>query len=226
MAKLLLLLDGVVLRHTSLNKERTTIGRRQANDLVIDNLGVSGEHAVISRRGEDYYLEDLNSTNGTIVNGEPITKHILQFGDSIEIGKYELRFVADSASGANGDVADADMPTSPGLQLGLAPSTVPARPSDRPAMAASSQRARLRILFGAKAGRELELKRALTKLGRTGYQVVVVTRRPTGYFISHVEGDVFPTVNGRDIGSAAHILKNGDLIEVAGVTMEFVDSAQ
>lgn len=224
MAKLLLMLDGVVLRHTSLTNERTTIGRRLFNDLVIDNLGVSGEHAVVSRRGEDFYLEDLGSTNGTFVNGEPITKHILQPGDSIEIGKYELRFVADSAAGTDGHVVDTAAPTVQEQRLEQTPSTVPVRPTDRPGAASAGRGPRLRILLGTNAGRELHLKRAITRLGRSGYQVVVVTRRPTGYFVSHVEGEVFPTVNGRDIGSAAHLLKGGDLIEVAGVTMEFLDN--
>ena len=78
MAKLILSLDGSVIKEVPLDKERLTIGRRPHNDLQIDNLAVSGEHALIVTILNDSFLEDLGSTNGTLVNGVPIKKHILQ----------------------------------------------------------------------------------------------------------------------------------------------------
>ncbi|HEU0203615.1 MAG TPA: FHA domain-containing protein [Burkholderiaceae bacterium] len=222
MPRLVLSLDGVVLREVNLTKDRTTVGRRSHNDLVIDNLAVSGEHAVVFASGSDVYLEDLGSTNGTTVNGQPIKKHLLQSGDVIEIGKYRLKFIADGAS-AEGDV---DIDTSQPLRrefYGPGPATIQVRQpgsEDAPQAAVAA----IRILSGANAGRELALVKALTTIGRPGHQVAVITRRPTGYFIAHVEGEMFPTVNGSNLGSAAHPLRDKDIIELAGVRMEFSNS--
>src|SRR4026207_1915362 len=91
MAKLILSMDGLVLKEIPLSKERTTIGRKAHNDIQIDNLAVSGEHACIVTILADSFLEDLGSTNGTLVNGNPVKKHILQNNDVIEIGKYKMK---------------------------------------------------------------------------------------------------------------------------------------
>jgi hypothetical protein len=224
MPKLVLSLDGVVLREVNLSKDRMTIGRRSHNDLVIDNLAVSGEHAVVYRAGEDIYLEDLGSTNGTTVNGQPIKKHLLQSGDFIEIGKYRLKYMADSGTASEGEV---DFDTSQPLRrefYGPGPATIQVRQPGAADEAPAAGSATIRILSGANAGRELVLVKALTTIGRPGYQVAVITRRPTGYFIAHVEGEVFPSVNGANLGSAAHPLKDKDVIELAGVKMEFLQS--
>jgi hypothetical protein len=223
MPRLVLSLDGVVLREVGLAKDRTTIGRRSHNDIVIDNLAVSGEHSVIYASAGDVYLEDLGSTNGTTVNGQPIKKHLLQSGDTLEIGKYRLKFLADGATGTEGEV---DIDTSQPLRrefYGPGPATIQIRQpgmngEDGPAAAS------IKILTGANEGRELQLVKALTTIGRPGHQVAVITRRPTGYFIAHVEGEMFPSVNGVNLGSAAHPLKNSDVIELAGVRMEFVNA--
>jgi len=106
MAKLILSMDGLVLKEIPLTKERTTIGRKPHNDIQIDNLAVSGEHAVIVTILNDSFLEDLGSTNGTVVNGNPIKKHFLQNNDVIELGKYKLKFIGDTVPAAAGDKAD------------------------------------------------------------------------------------------------------------------------
>ena len=225
MPRLVLSLDGVALKEVPVTKDRTTIGRRSHNDLVIDNLAVSGEHAVMVRAGDDFYLEDLGSTNGTSVNGQPVKKHVMASGDVIDIGKYRLKFVADDGEAARGGTVDFD--TSQPLKrefYGPSPSTIPVRqpPGAAPAEAAPAS-AVIRILSGANAGRELPLFKALTTIGRPGYQVAVITRRPTGYFLAHVEGDVFPSVNGVNLGSSAHTLNDKDVIELAGVKLEFLN---
>ena len=174
-------------------------------------------------RPGDVYLEDLGSTNGTTVNGQPIKKHLLQSGDTLEIGKYRLKFLADGATGTEGEV---DIDTSQPLRrefYGPGPATIqirqPGANGERGPPAAS-----VKILTGANEGRELQLVKALTTtIGRPGHQVAVITRRPTGYFIAHVEGEMFPSVNGVNLGSAAHPLKNNDVIEL-GVRMEFVNA--
>jgi len=226
MPRLVLSLDGVVLREVNLTKDRTTIGRRSHNDLVIDNLAVSGEHAVMIMSGNEVYLEDLGSTNGTTVNGQPIKKHLLQHADMVEIGKYRIRFLVNGGSEGGANV---DIDTSQPLRrefYGPGPPTIQIRPHGASLEDAQQQgTAMVKILSGANAGRELALVKALTTIGRPGHQVAVITRRPTGYFIAHVEGDLFPLVNGHNLGSAAHPLKDKDIIELAGVKMEFSNPA-
>src|SRR5471032_2652499 len=105
MAKLIMSLDNAVIREVPLDKERFTIGRKAHNDIQIDNLAVSGEHALIVTILNDSFLEDLGSTNGTLVNGNPIKKHILQTNDVIEIGKYKLKYQTEGETGQT-SVAD------------------------------------------------------------------------------------------------------------------------
>jgi pSer/pThr/pTyr-binding forkhead associated (FHA) protein len=253
MAKLILSMDGLVLKEIPLTKERTTIGRKPHNDIQIDNLAVSGEHAVIVTILNDSFLEDLGSTNGTVVNGNPIKKHFLQNNDVIELGKYKLKFLGEAApaAGASGDKADfektmvlrpsamrtTDVSKSAGAQrapamqhaaaaasaTGVADATKtvpPAMPAAAPRPAGQPLGA-IQLLSGANAGKELELTKPLTTLGKPGVQVAVLTRRPQGYFITHVEGAARPNVNGQQIGPAPHALKDHDVIELAGVKMEF-----
>src|SRR5919108_135350 len=273
MAKLILSMDGLVLKEIPLTKERTTIGRKPHNDIQIDNLAVSGEHAVIVTILNDSFLEDLGSTNGTIVNGNPIKKHFLQNNDVIELGKYKLKFIGEATPTATGDKADFEktMVLRPAqvraaTERAKAPAGVPgggaqaavaqraaavqqaaatasaagiadkdaikSGPASAPAAApAPSPQAvaakpgqplgAIQLLSGANAGKELELTKPLTTLGKPGVQVAVLTRRPQGYFITHVEGANKPTVNGQMIGTAPHSLKDHDVIELAGVKMEF-----
>src|SRR5674476_1388320 len=148
MAKLILSMDGLVLKEIPLSKERTTIGRKPHNDIQIDNLAVSGEHAVIVTILADSFLEDLGSTNGTFVNGKNVKKHFLQSNDVIELGKYKLKYISEAQPGA-----------------------------------AKVRRAMMQLLSGANAGKELELTKPLTTLGKPGVQVAVITRRPQGFFI-------------------------------------------
>jgi predicted component of type VI protein secretion system len=323
MAKLILSLDGMVLREFPLSKERTTIGRKSHNDVVIDNLAVSGEHAMIMTILNDSFLEDLGSTNGTLVNGQPIKKHFLQNNDVIELGKYKIKYHSEvviaqpaqqdfektmvlrapplgaaaappaaanaaaaaatpaPAAGAPApkslrdtvvDPAQADslvstdvggqaqpavqsQPTAqpqpavvaaaavspaPKPAAAMAPSTVmataaalaggsaavamPAPAVQAPVAAPAEAPATvgvIQILSGPSAGKELPLIKPLTTLGKPGVQVAVIARRPQGYFITHVEGSHFPVVNGKGLDAQAQGLSDHDVIELAGVKMEF-----
>ena len=245
MAKLILSMDGLVLKEIPLTKERTTIGRKPHNDIQIDNLAVSGEHAVIVTILNDSFLEDLGSTNGTVVNGNPIKKHFLQNNDVIELGKYKLKFIAEAAAAAGAGADRADFEKTMVLRpssMRQAPQPAPAPaaaatatatsditktvPPVTPAAAAPARPAgqplgAIQLLSGANAGKELELTKPLTTLGKPGVQVAVLTRRPQGYFITHVEGAARPNVNGQQIGPAPHALRDHDVIELAGVKMEF-----
>jgi len=312
MAKLILSLDGMVLREFPLTKERTTIGRKSHNDIVIDNLAVSGEHAMIMTILNDSFLEDLGSTNGTLVNGQPIKKHFLQNNDVVELGKYKLKYASEAVAQADptdfektmvlrappGTAPKPEAPNVPSVEASqpaaknfgdtvvnpemmhsqstggtlrdaarqatmTAPPPTPApaaaapqaaaapaqplaappppAPAVTPAVApgpaaaaaaaatatqpgvaaATGALGTIQILSGPSAGKELPLSKPLTTLGKPGVQVAVIAKRPQGYFITHVEGASFPVVNGRQLDAQAHALGDHDVIELAGVKMEF-----
>jgi predicted component of type VI protein secretion system len=298
MARLILSLDSQVLAEYNMSKERYTIGRLPDNDVRIDNPAVSGHHSLIINILNDSFLEDLNSTNGTYVNGKLIKKHALQHGDVITIGHHQLRFsdqqtneteqdefektmvipagqhnaqqlemaekAADAAAAAEAAAPVAEeridvkveMPdpdpepepeeeVAPVLQPEPEPEPAPAPPPPPPpprepaAHTATSAgidprnapsalpMAKLQVLSGAFAGRELELTKALTTLGRPGVQVAAITRRAEGYYFVHVEsgeeGD-YPLVNGQPIGAQARKLSDNDVLQLAGVKMGFFAS--
>ncbi len=277
-----------------MSKERYTIGRLPDNDVRIDNPAVSGHHSLIINILNDSFLEDLNSTNGTYVNGKLIKKHALQHGDVITVGHHQLCFSDEQSSQTEQDefektmVIPADQqnaeqlaraekaadiaasaasaasaePAAPAERLDVrvempAPGTRPApaakpepvaKPAatadktvlmkvptfgptapgiDPPKMPNALPLAKLQVLSGAFAGRNLELTKALTTLGRPGVQVAAITRRAEGYFVVHVEsgeeGD-YPLVNGQPIGAQARKLADNDVLQLAGVKMGFFSS--
>ena len=232
MAKLILSMDGLVLKEITLTKERTTIGRKPHNDIQIDNLAVSGEHAVIVTILNDSFLEDLGSTNGTLVNGAPIKKHFLQPNDVIELGKYKLKYINEAPKAAAADF-EKTMVLRPGtmpkpspapaaaMSSGTAQMAAPAAAAPPPPPATPARQGAIQLLSGANVGKELLLTKALTTLGKPGVQVAVITRRPQGYFITHVEGANFPVVNGKTLDAQAHPSNDHDVIEIAGTKMEF-----
>jgi pSer/pThr/pTyr-binding forkhead associated (FHA) protein len=292
MAKLILSVDGQVLKEFPLSKERTLIGRKAHNDIQIDNLAVSGEHAAIITILNDSFIEDLGSTNGTMVNGKPVKKHFLQNNDVVEIGKHKLKYFNDAPTAATAadfektmiirnpakaappppkpapvesdtqtnlkplaaeqtatkapeakpapGPATMNVSTSPPEPKPMAPpppppppppprpkEPAPAAPAAAAAAAAPAsggtplREAVIQVLSGAAAGRTLDLTKNLTTIGKPGLQVAVITKRPNGYFITHVEGATYPTLNGASMGAQAHPLNDHDLIEIAGVKMEF-----
>ncbi|HSH53880.1 MAG TPA: FHA domain-containing protein [Methylotenera sp.] len=249
MAKLILSLDNAFLSEYPLDQERVTIGRRPTNDVHINNLAVSGEHAAIIKLGNDFYIEDLESTNGTLVNSRVVKKHLLQQGDLVEFGKYQLKYINDAATTNPAMDGDTDfektmiirpsamtaMESKPVETQAAIPKTPPSIPvsaspaAERPSAAAPSIASpgagevtgKIQVLNGSSSGRELALNKALTTLGKPGVQVAVITKRPNGYFITHVEGQVFPIVNGASTGAQAFALNDHDVVELAGVKMEF-----
>ena len=211
MHKMIVSIDDVVIKEVLLTKDRMTLGRRPYNDIVIDNLAVSGEHAVLETSGQAVYLEDLNSTNGTYVNGRAVKKQLLNNGDAVEIGKYQIKYVQEAGSDA---AARAD-----------ARQASPAAPAASSAAAATaSAHATIKVLSGAAAGREVPLLKVVTTIGKPGVAVAAITRRQGGFVVHHIEGAGNPTLNGISIGPDPLALKNGDLIELAGTQMQFVQA--
>jgi hypothetical protein len=261
MARLILSLDGQTLAEYNMTKERYTVGRLPDNDIRIDNAAVSGHHSLIINILNDSFLEDLNSTNGTYVNGKLIKKHALQHGDVITVGHHQLRYVDDQAQQQPEDEFEKTMVIQPSAQVekhvekhvaqaARAEAAVATAPAAAPKRATASAEppkprkpfnptvtqdvdpeavpvlphAKLQVLSGTFAGRELELNKALTTLGRPGVQVAAITRRAEGYYIVHVESgktEGFPLVNGMAIGPQARKLQDNDVIQLAGVKMGF-----
>ena len=222
MGKLVVSLDGVVIKEVQITKDKTTLGRRPYNDIVIDNLAVSGEHGVLQMAGADVFIEDLNSTNGTYINGKAVKKQLLSHNDTIEIGKYKIKFVVDDGteyektavlkSGSRSSLAGLGATGTGFVDSHLTPAGI------------TAAAVTIRVLNGAAAGREVVLSKVVTTVGKPGVQVASITKRPGGYVLAHVEGAMQPSVNGNPlVGETVH-LKNGDVIELAGTQMQFVQS--
>lgn len=208
MPKMIVSIDGVVIKEVQLTKERTTLGRRPYNDVVIDNLAVSGEHAALQLNGQDVLLEDLNSTNGTYVNGKAIKQQVLQNGDTIEVGKYKIKFMSEAEQNF-----DKTMLFRPGEAAGLT------RLPDPPSLNAV-----LRVLSGVASGREVPLTKAVTTVGKPGVAVASISRRAQGFVVAHVDGDSSSMLNGAPIGQEPVALRSGDMIELAGTRMQFIQT--
>jgi hypothetical protein len=227
MGKLVVSLDGVVIKEVQITKDKTTLGRRPYNDIVIDNLAVSGEHAVLQMAGSDVFIEDLNSTNGTYINGKAVKKQQLAHNDTVEIGKYKIKYLTDDSVEQEKTMV---------MRPGHGASGVPGAPSQSsfahtmPApvssgfggIGGSTGGAAIKVLNGAAAGREVSLTKVVTTVGKPGVQVASITKRPGGYVLAHVEGSMRPSVNGMALPGDSTQLRNGDVIELAGTQMQFI----
>jgi hypothetical protein len=234
MARLILSLDGQVLAEYNMSKERYTVGRLQDNDIRIENPTVSGHHSLVINILNDSFLEDLNSTNGTYVNGRLIKKHALQNGDVVTVGRHQLRFVDGIAdeedefastmvierqAGGVESLAKAEAKSAELNSNGAAPS----RPTGVEPSTTPLSVAKVQVLNGSFAGREITLNKALTTLGRPGVQVVAITRRADGYHVVQVEStsESQPKLNGQVLGPQARKLADNDVIEIIGIKMGF-----
>jgi hypothetical protein len=225
MGKLVVSLDGVVIKDVQVTKDKTTLGRRPYNDIVIDNLAVSGEHAVLQMVGQDVFIEDLNSTNGTYINGKAIKKQLLAHNDTVEIGKYKIKYLVDDAVDYEKTMIMRPGANAPGHSTFTQTSANPlpsgfAAPTPPPVV----QAAAIKVLSGGAAGREVALTKVVTTVGKPGVQVASITKRPGGYVIAHVEGAARPSINGVPLVGETVPLKNGDLIELAGTQMQFIQA--
>jgi pSer/pThr/pTyr-binding forkhead associated (FHA) protein len=219
MGKLVVSLDGVVIKEVQITKDKTTLGRRPYNDMVIDNLAVSGEHAVLQMVGNDVFIEDLNSTNGTYINGKAIKKQLLAHNDTVEIGKYKIKYLVE-----DGVDYEKTMIMRPGATH--APAFGPTQPPPSGfgglGTASTGAQASIKVLSGAASGREVALTKVVTTVGKPGVQVASITKRPTGYVFAHVEGSARPVVNGQPLAGESVPLHHGDVIELAGTQMQFI----
>ncbi len=205
MAKLIITLDGVTIGEQALDQPRITLGRASSNDIHLDDGTVSGKHAQFHVLGKDVFVEDMESTNGTMVNGQRVHRRQLRQGDVLRIGQHELRFVDDGGQNLDATViissAQRESLKTPKELIG-----------------------KLKILNGPKTGEMLELNKPYNTVGKPGVQVAVVAKRSQGFFLVPVavgNSQGAPSLNGQSVGAASLALKNGDVLEVAGVRLEF-----
>jgi len=232
MSKLVLKFKDTVISEVDLSQEETTIGRKAENTIHIDNLAVSGRHARVLKIGNKVILEDLGSTNGTMVNNKEVTKHIMKHGDIISVGKHTLTFVSlednkvPAAAVEEEDDMDKTMIISSAAREALVSKGAASASNAMPL-------ATLQFLTGPMMGKNVDLTSSLTSIGKgdnckvkvkgllVGKQAAVITRRPTGYHIAYLEGLSKPKVNGESISSTPRTLKDGDMIELSDIKMEF-----
>ncbi len=213
MPKVIVSIEGVIVKEVTLAKDRTTLGRRPYNDIVIDNLAISGEHAVLHMIGQDVYLEDLNSTNGTYVNTRAIKRQALEHNDVIEVGKFKLRYLSD------GQPLDATPREPTVIVAAPEPMVLSMAPTELAGLGDAPGPALVRVLSGVGVGFELPLRKVVTTVGKPGVAVAAVTRRLKGYVVTSVEG--LTTVNGEPLGAEAVALQDGDVLVLAGARMQF-----
>jgi ribosome-associated protein YbcJ (S4-like RNA binding protein) len=224
MTKLIIKFNNDVVDHIDLKQGDMKIGRKPGSDIFLDNLSVSGEHANIFTIGEDSFLQDLSSTNGTFVNNKRITKHHLHNGDTVTIGKHTLIYVTEHAP-PQSDFAKTVI-INPSITREMpAQAAAPAMAAPKPAAAPAlrpEQHGALYILSGANSGKRIELTKSITNLGKTGKRAGTITRAPEGYLLAAGEGGEVPKLNGRPVTTHGEHLKNGDIIEVGGTRLQFL----
>ena len=235
MPTLVISIDGAVIKEVQLTKERTTLGRRPYNDIVIENLAVSGEHAVLTISGGKVSIEDLRSTNGTYVNGRAIQKQDLLNGDLLDIGRYKIRFLgnvlmdsdapvpsvsktlAHISEEPDSDYAKLSSPSGFG-EISSFASTIQGTVSSLP-----ERHAVIRMMTGSMAGKEVSLYKVVTTLGKPGVAIASITQKPHGFVLTQLEGESEALkLNGQVVGPLSVPLLNGDTVELAGSSMRFV----
>ena len=232
MAKLILKFNNQVIDHIELTQGDMKIGRKATNDIFVDNLAVSGEHANIFTIGDDSFVQDLGSTNGTFVNNKRITKHHLKNGDVVTVGKHTMVYFSDDdattieentedfartviinpgSSSGSGSAASAPNPTKDTMSM------------QSPEKAGATERqGAIFVLSGGNSGKRIELTKSITNLGKTGRISGSINKSAGGYkLVASENADDIPKLNGRPVESSGAELKNGDIIEVAGTRLQF-----
>ena len=223
MAKIIIKFNDVVIDQIVLKQGDTNIGRRPGSDILLDNMAVSGNHASIFTIGEDSFVQDLNSTNGTFVNNRRITKHHMGNGDVVTIGNHSLTYYNEQASKSNADLAKTVIinPHKQEEMLTQAGKVAAAAPKE-PSPAVDTRLGSLFILSGANNGKRIDLTSAITNLGRTGKRAGIISRSGNGrYILLPGDNKEAPRLNGVKVGVSGEELKNGDVIEAADSRMQF-----
>ena len=209
MPQLVASVEGVEIMRARLTKPKTTLGRKRHNDIVFDNMVVSGDHCVFELQGDDdVFVEDLGSTNGTYLNGHMIrSREPLHDGDFIVVGNFRVEYLA--ADPAKLRLVSDDTRTMSLDSIGF-PGTGGVR------------LACLKILSGSSAGLEVPVVKAVTTFGQPGVSVISISHRRDGYYVTAMEGKTTARLNGKELGKDAQMLDDNDVLNLAGTEMQFM----
>ena len=223
MAKLIIKFNDVVIDQIVLKQGDMNIGRRPGSEILLDNMAVSGNHASIFTIGEDSFVQDLNSTNGTFVNNKRVAKHHLENGDVVTIGNHSLTYLNEKATKSGADFAKTVIINPHKQDEMLAQAGKPAPASSKESSPAAEPRTgSLFILSGANNGKRIDLTSAVTNLGRAGKRAGVISRAGNGrYILLPGDNNEAPRLNGVKVSASGEELKNGDIIEAADSRMQF-----
>ena len=225
MPSLIISIEGTVVKEIALTKQRTTLGRRPHNDIVMENLAVSGEHAALILEGDAVTLEDLNSTNGTFINGFPVKRQVLAEKDLIQIGKYKIRYEQDQQEPSEPLAAAGASAILNSSFSDFSANTMPA--ALNPSVTGGNKlmdQAALLILNGTSAGQKVPLIKVVTTLGKPGVAVASITHKHHGFVLTLVEGESSSLkLNGQELGAATVQLANGDMVDLAGARIQFLN---
>ena len=211
MPQLIASVEGVEIMRVSLKKPKTTLGRKRHNDIVLDNMVVSGEHCVFELQGaSDVYVEDSGSTNGTYLNGRMIrSRELLRDKDVMSVGNFRVEFrsgeeVKSRAAASNTQAMALDLIGLPGT--------------------GGVRMACLKVLNGSSAGLEVPVVKAVTTFGQPGVSIISISHRRDGYYVTAMEGKTAASLNGKELGKDAQMLADNDMLNLAGTKMQFVFS--
>ena len=217
MAKLILTLDGAVIREYEIDKDSISIGRKHGNDIQLNDLTISGRHTLITVVGDHTYADDLGSTNGTLLNGARISKSQLVHGDTIQTGNYQFTFFCEE---------DNDYEPTMFIRAEIEDTQI-IDTSSASIIAKGERLAGVRIMNGPMAKKVLELRKPFNTLGFNGNKLAMISRTSDGYTIAAIKTDKTttaeesPLLNQQPLSAKATTLNDRDLLELAGTKMEF-----
>jgi hypothetical protein len=218
MAKLIMTLDGAVLKEYSIDKDSISIGRKHGNDIQLNDLTVSGRHSLITVMGDNTYVDDLGSTNGTLLNGARVAKSLLKHGDLIQVGNYQFTYFEDEQEEYEPTMfLRAEIEDTQIIQ------TNPPKTGD----IKGEPLAAVKILNGPLKGKVLELRKPFNTLGFNGIKMAMIARTINGYTISTIQSNKLrrandtPTINGKMLSVETQQLHSNDVLELAGTQMQF-----
>ncbi|MBI3560420.1 MAG: FHA domain-containing protein [Gammaproteobacteria bacterium] len=218
MAKLIMTLDGAIIREYPISKESMSIGRKHGNDIQLNDLTVSGRHAMFTIMGENAFVDDLGSTNGTLLNGGRVAKSEIKHGDIIQVGNYQFTYY-------DNDIAEYE-PTM-FIRAEIEDTQIMQSNPPQSSDARGEPLGAVKILNGPLAKKVLELRKPFNTLGFNGVKMAMIARTNSGYTIAMIQNTKLrrqndtPMVNGKVISSEAMHLKDHDMLELAGTQMEF-----
>ena len=206
MPQLIATLDAVEIHHVHLKRDRTTLGRKPHNHIVLTDSAVSGEHCVFELKGlADVFVQDLGSTNGTYINGQMVQRQQLQDGDIIAIGQVRIEYLT-----SNENAQESNRTTAMPLE------------SYKAAVVAGARKACLKVLSGSSVGTEIPVVKAVGTFGTPGVALVAIAQRRQGYFVSCMEATITPTLTGVRLTDEPRLMADQDVLVLAGTTLQFV----